>query len=124
MRGFTAIGHVALRTKDVERSLDFYSGRLGFAEILRLHRDDGRLWLIYLRITDDQFLEVFPYVDDLERVVAQLRERGIPLTQGPKLGADGNLQAWIEDPDGNRIELMEMAADGLQARAIERMRQG
>ena len=103
MRGFTAIGHVALRTKDFERSLDFYSGRLGFAEILRLHRDDGRLWLIYLRITDDQFLEVFPdaagerapppeanglnhlclNVDDLERVVAQLRERGIPLTQGP-----------------------------------------
>ena len=144
MRGFTAIGHVALRTKDVERSLDFYSGRLGFAEILRLHRDDGRLWLIYLRITDDQFLEIFPdaagerapppeanglnhlclNVDDLERVVAQLRERGIPLTQGPKLGADGNLPAWIEDPDGNRIELMQMAESGLQAQAIRRLAAG
>ena len=144
MRGVTAIGHVALRVQEVERTLDFYSGRLGFAEILRLHRDDGRLWLIYLRITDDQFLEIFPdaigarapppetnglnhlclTVDDLERVVAQLGERGIPLTHGPKRGADGNLQAWIEDPDGNRIELMQMAESGLQAQAIRRLAAG
>ena len=47
-------------------------------------------------------------------------ERGIPLMQGKKVGADGNLQAWIEDPDGNRIELMQMAPDGLQAEAIRR----
>jgi lactoylglutathione lyase len=144
MSGFTAIGHVALRVRDVERALEFYSDRLGFAEILRLHREDGRLWLIYLRITDDQFLEIFPdavgerapppeanglnhlcpTVDDLDRVAAQLGERGIPLTQRKKLGADGNFQAWIEDPDGNRIELMQMAESGLQAQAIRRLAAG
>ena len=35
---------------------------------------------------------------------------------------DGNRQAWLEDPDGNRIELMEMAPDCLQYKAIERLR--
>ena len=140
MKGLTGIGHVAIRVKDVARTLDFYSCRLGFAEILRLHWDDGSLWLIYLGIIDDQFLEIFPdavgerapareanglnhvclTVDDLDGIVDQLAARGIPLTQGKKGGADGNLQAWIEDPDGNRIELMQMARNGLQAEAIRR----
>jgi catechol 2,3-dioxygenase-like lactoylglutathione lyase family enzyme len=60
MQGFTSLGHVAIRVRDVERTLDFYTGKLGFQEMLRLDREDGRLWLLYLRITDDQFLEVFP----------------------------------------------------------------
>ena len=33
---------------------------MGFAEMMRLNRDDGSLWLVYLRITDTQFLELFP----------------------------------------------------------------
>jgi lactoylglutathione lyase len=55
-------------------------------------------------------------------VIATLAERGVPLFRPLKRGADGNRQAWIEDPDGNRIELMEMAPDGLQARAVQRLR--
>ena len=142
MHGFTSLGHVAIRVSDVERTLDFYRGKLGFKEMLRLHRDDGRLWLLYLRITDEQYLEVFPdaagerappqesnglnhiclTVADLDDVVRQLDAQGVPLSRPPKVGPDGNRQAWIEDPDGNRIELMEMAADGLQAKTIERLR--
>lgn len=142
MQGITGIGHVAIRVADIDRSLAFYTGRLGFPEMLRLHRDDGSLWLVYLRITDEQYLELFPdavgeraapedanglnhlclTVDDIEAVVARLAERGVPLSRPLKRGADGNRQAWVEDPDGNRIELMEMAPNGLQARAIGRLR--
>jgi lactoylglutathione lyase len=143
MPAFTSIGHVAIRVKDIGRALDFYAGRLGFAEMLRLHHDDGRLWLLYLRVTDDQYLELFPdaagerapppeanglnhlclTVDDIEAVVQELAERGVPLSRPLRRGADGNRQAWIEDPDGNRVELMEMAPDGLQAQAIRRLRE-
>ena len=35
----------------------FYTGKLGFAEMLRLDHEDGRLMLIYLRITDQQYLD-------------------------------------------------------------------
>jgi len=141
MRSITGIGHVAIRVKDVERTLDFYVKKLGFAEMMRLDRD-GRLWLLYLRISDEQYLEVFPEaegdrappreanglnhvcltVSSIDEAVAELERAGVPLAQPKKLGADGNMQAWIEDPDGNRIELMEMAPDGLQAKAIARMR--
>ena len=34
------------------------------------------------------------------------------------MAADLNWQAWIEDPDGNRIELMQMMPDCLQLAAI------
>ena len=53
------VTHVALRVGDIDRSLAFYVGKLGFSEMLRLARD-GRLWLVYLRITDEQYLELFP----------------------------------------------------------------
>ena len=137
----SSIGHVAIRVRDVERTLDFYVNKLGFAEMLRLERD-GQLWLIYLRITDDQYLEVFPdgegeraaereavgfnhiclAVPDIDQTVGELNAAGVELIRPKAMGADGNWQAWIEDPDGHRIELMQMMPDAMQAAAIERLK--
>jgi lactoylglutathione lyase len=139
MEAISGIGHVAIRVKDIAQTLEFYVARLGFREMFRLDRD-GKLWIVYLRITDDQYLEVFPdgegerpdnnsvgynhlclVVSDMGRVLAELAAAGVPLVQARKTGLDGNEQAWIADPDGHRIELMQMAADGLQAKAIARL---
>lgn len=142
MQGIVGLTHVAIKVADLDRTLDFYVNKLGFAEMLRLHKDDGDVWLVYLRITDDQFLEVFPgaegdrapgwnangmnhlclAIDDVNALVAELEAAGIPLLLPLKRALDGNWQAWIEDPDGNRIELMQMDPDSLQLRAIERLR--
>jgi lactoylglutathione lyase len=46
----------------------------------------------------------------------------VPLARPKSLGADGNFQAWIEDPDGNRIELMQLSRDSMQRQAIARLR--
>jgi lactoylglutathione lyase len=136
----SSITHIAIRVKDVDRTLDFYINKLGFSELLRLDRD-GRLWLVYLRITDDQYLEVFPdgqgddvpgpeavgynhmclAVPDIEQAVAELEAVGVPLIRPKVKGADGNWQTWIADPDGHRIELMQMSPDGMQAKAIARL---
>ncbi len=142
MKGIAGLAHVAIKVTDLDRSLDFYVGKLGFKEMLRLEKDDGSVWLVYLRITDDQYLEIFPgaendrapgwdangmnhmclAVEDINGLVRQIEAAGIPLLLPLKLAVDGNWQAWIEDPDGNRIELMEMAADSLQLSAIARLR--
>src|SRR3712207_2744851 len=139
----SSIAHVAIRVKDATRTLDFYTNKLGFSEMMRLDRD-GRLWLVYLRITDDQFLEVFPEgegeraaereavgynhmcleVSDIDVALRELDAAGVPLIRDKQMGADGNWQAWIEDPDGHRIELMQMMPDSLQAKAIARMAAG
>ncbi len=44
---------------------------------------------------------------DRYQTVARLAQHGIKPDSGPRLGKDGNVQAWIRDPDGNRIELMQ-----------------
>jgi predicted enzyme related to lactoylglutathione lyase len=43
-------------------------------------------------------------VEDFEGTVAALRKNGVEVT-GAKPGMDHSWQAWIQDPDGNRIEL-------------------
>ena len=45
-------------------------------------------------------------VDDLDELLAQLREGGVEIVQGPESHENGNF-AWIMDPDGNKIELWE-----------------
>ena len=142
MQGITGIGHIALKVYDFEASLAFYRDRLGFPEMLRINKDDGSLWLVYLRVTDEQFIEIFPgaenarspgwngnaithvclTVDDLDAVVDQVERAGIKLLIEKKTAADGNRQAWIEDPDGNRIEFMQLSPDSLQLQAIARLR--
>ena len=41
---------------------------------------------------------------------------GVVIDREPKLGLDHNWQAWISDPDGNKIELMQLAEDSPQRR--------
>ena len=140
MKNVKAIGHVALSVRDIDRSLDFYVNRLGFAEMFRLERD-GRLWIVYLRITDSQFLELFPdgagdgappfaaiginhfclEVDDIDAAIKEITDQGVTLTRPKKKGVDNNDQAWIDDPDGNRIELMQLSKNAMQRDAIARL---
>jgi len=54
--------------------------------------------------------------------LAHLDQVGLPLLLPKKQAVDGNWQAWIEDPDGNRIELMQMMPGYLQFQAIERLK--
>ena len=143
MTGITGIGHVALKVFDLDRSLDFYRDKLGFPEMMRLDKPDGSgVWLVYLRITDEQFIEIFPgaeterapgwngnaithvclTVDDLDAVVDRVTAAGIPLLIDKKTAVDGNRQAWIEDPDGNRIEFMQINPASMQMQAIARLR--
>jgi lactoylglutathione lyase len=137
-----AIAHWALKTSNLDRLLAFYRDTLGFAEMMRLYKDDGSTWLVYLRITDTQYLELFPDGDgaqapgwedtamhhicldvaDIDATAADLEKRGVKLAITPKLGLDGNRQCWIEDPDGNRVEFMQMLPGNMQDEAIKRMR--
>jgi lactoylglutathione lyase len=123
---FTDLAHTAFAVHDVEATLAFYE-TLGISEAFRLHRDDGSLMLVYLHVGGDRFIEVFPggpapdpdrqqsfkhlclRTDDIHADVERIRGEGIPIDVEVKMGLDHNLQAWITDPDGNRIELMQLS---------------
>ena len=140
----TGIGHTAYRVRDLDASLGFYCGILGMREMFRLHRDTGKVWLVYLRVDDSTYVELFPggeerveitprscaymhlclTVDDIQATVRELSSRGLEVVGEPKQGQDGNWQYWVTDPDGNRIELMQMMPDSLQAKAVAALRKG
>ena len=136
-----SLAHAALKVKDIDRSLAFYRDTLGFAEMMRINHENGSLMLVYLRMTDNQFIEIFPggegdfapgwnanainhiclEVEDMQATAEALRERNVTFLHAPKIGLDGNWQCWIGDPDGNRIEFMQMMPGCMQEAAIKRL---
>ncbi len=143
--GISKIAHWALKVPDLEKSLAFYCDTLGFREMMRIDHWEGprkgQLLLVYLRVTDTQYVELFPYgqgaqapdedttsmhhiclqVDSIADTVAALKAGGVEIFRGPALGKDGNNQCWIKDPDGNRIEFMQMLPGNMQDAAIARI---
>ncbi|MGN6159934.1 MAG: VOC family protein [Devosia sp.] len=140
MQPFNSLGHFNLKVNDLQASIDYY-GKLGFPEFLRLTETDGTPWIVYLRITDELYVELLPggkgragdqqatglnhlclTTPDIEMTVRELAKAGVQLTtplDPSKRGVDRNRGCWITDPDGNRIEIMEMAADCVQYDAIK-----
>ncbi len=134
------LSHAAFDCYDFDTTLDFYTRVLGFEEMFRMHNEAGELTTLYLRVSDTTFLELFPKtgeippadrryshlcfeVDDLEIMVRELQSRGATLDADIKTGLSGSLLAWVSDPEGNRIEFMQITPDSLQHRAIERIKQ-
>jgi catechol 2,3-dioxygenase-like lactoylglutathione lyase family enzyme len=133
----TGIGHLAFRITNLERSLDFYCKKLGFREAFRLDREGTPSpWIVYIQVRPGQFIELFPgatleevsanklsynhfslTVDDMAATLRELESRGVPVPGAPSQGLDGNWQYWITDPDGNRIELMQIMPNSPHATA-------
>jgi lactoylglutathione lyase len=129
----TDLGHPAFAAHDLDETIGFY-GMLGIDEAFRLHREDGSLMLVYLHVSGDRFIEVFPggpppdpdrtqsfmhiclLTDDVHATVEHLRENGAPIDSEPIVALDGNWQAWTRDPDGNEIELMQLSEESPQWR--------
>ena len=59
MPAFNTLGHIALKVRDLQKSIDFYT-KLGFPEFLRLTEEDGEPWIVYMRFDDMTYLELFP----------------------------------------------------------------
>jgi lactoylglutathione lyase len=115
----------AYRVSDLDRSLVFYAA-LGYRELGQVAFDDGaRLALLSFPGEPVATLELvhrpaagpmqpggFDHlavqVDDLAATRATLVDQGLgPSAVERPGGPDGPQTAWLEDPDGYRIELVE-----------------
>jgi glyoxylase I family protein len=107
--------HVSLNVRDVPAALDFYTGVLGLAE--RTDRPDfsfdgawldaGRqqIHLIDADVPPSLGQHFALAVSDLDAAVAELRARGVEVTD--PVGVGTGRQSFLADPAGNRIELQE-----------------
>jgi len=126
MAKVTGIGGVFFKTKSDPKVLAaWYEKHLGMTleafggAILRWPADladDKGLTVWHLASSDSKWFApsessfMINYrVDDMEGLLAQLREGGIEILQGPESHENGKF-AWIMDPDGNKVELWEPKA--------------
>ena len=125
----TGIDHVqvaAPRTADAEElARAFYGGLLGLREIEKpdLLKSKGGVWFstgtgelhVGLEDTFTPARKAHPgfLVSDLAALRAELEALGVPITEAEPL--EGVLRFHVHDPFGNRIELLERAADGQQS---------
>ena len=128
----TRILHTMMRVMDLQRSLDFYIGAMGMQLVRRQDYPTGRLTLAFLGYgaeDDSTVLELThnwdqtePYaqgtawghiaiaVTDIQAVCADLAEFGVNIVRAPgPMKHSATLIAFIEDPDGYKIELIQRA---------------
>ncbi len=128
----TGIAHNAVKVTNMEATLDFYCNKLGFKKAFEIADDNNNPWIVYVKIRDGQFIEFFYdglkeqksnfmhvclECDDVYKTVDELIEKGVEIDVMPSQGKDLNYQAWIHDPDGNKIELMTIDPNSPQAKA-------
>ena len=133
----TGLSHACYTVSDLDRSVAFYRDGLGLEEAFDLNIPSANLKGVYLRVGGRTFIELFQgdpqptpagvsykhiclEVDDIQQTVAEMRERGVEVGE-ITLGGDQSYQAWITDPDGNRIELHQFTDESLQVKAMARL---
>ena len=124
--------HTSIRTSNIEKAIEFYSKFLGLklisrreipqndAEIAFLQDAEGKgatLELTFYRkqkkfIQPDYEDRLFDHlafeVNNVDKTIDAMREEGVTITDEPfRLSPNGSLIAFIEDPDGTLIELIE-----------------
>jgi lactoylglutathione lyase len=116
----------------MEKSIDFYTRLLGLkllnrheiaqnnAEVAFLQDPEGKGAKLELTLYRNQKkFEQAEYEDrvfdhlafeikDMEKTISAMRKEGVEITDEPfRLGPRGSLIAFVEDPDGTLIELIE-----------------
>lgn len=124
--------HASIRTSNMDRSIDFYTKLLGLTLISRREISQNDAEIAFLRdpqakgctleLTfyrkqkkfsqpdyEDRLFDHLAFeVKDMAKTIAAMRNEKITITDEPfKLSPTGSLIAFVEDPDGTLIELIE-----------------
>ena len=133
------LAHLNFVTNDLSKIIDFYVNKLGMSVKFTLNNAQGQPFGYYFGCGNTTFLEFFDQamaaevwggkvqeltsgtqyrhfcleVTGLDEYCKTLKSRGLNVTD-ITMGMDNSRQAWVADPDGNQIELMEYGPLSLQ----------
>jgi len=119
-----------IRVTDLNRSLSFYTEGLGFQIVKKSDYPTDRFTLVFLRaagdslngplielthnwdtekyIRGDAYGHMAFQVDSIDEIQEKLKKAGFDLSWGPGKTPDGvRSMAFVDDPDGFEIELLE-----------------
>ncbi|HEY9721769.1 MAG TPA: VOC family protein [Oscillatoriaceae cyanobacterium] len=117
--------HVRLKVRDLDRSIAFYTCHFGFRQgerktsprgsqlaFLKMDGTPTEIELAFLpwdtdfKLDEDIFHLAFE-VKDMHKAIADMRAAGVKITEEPSQTSSGTWMAFIEDPDGYEIELLD-----------------
>ena len=125
----TAMDHIVLNVRDMDKVLDFYRNVLGLAAERLAEFRRGQVPFPSVRISADTVIDLFPVAesdavtparsdlnhfclvlgeDDMPRLMAHLEAHGVAIEEGPvtRWGAHGNgTSIYFSDPEARRIEV-------------------
>lgn len=133
------LAHLNFVTNDLSRIIDFYVNKLGMSIKFTLDNKQGQSFGYYFECGNSTFLEFFDQkmatevwggqvvdliigtrykhfcleITGLDEFCQTLKSKGVEVS-AISMGMDNSRQAWIADPDGNQIELMEYGFNSLQ----------
>ena len=121
--------HTMLRVGDLQRSIDFYTQVLGMKLLRQKDYPDGQFTLAFIGYGDESANTVIELtynwdtdqydigngfghlaieVDDVYKAAEQIRQAGGRIIREPgPMNAGTTLLAFVADPDGYEIELLE-----------------
>ncbi len=122
--------HTMLRVRDLDKSIDFYSRHLGMRLLRRMDFPGGRFTLAFLGYGDESahtvielthnwdhegsyeigtgFGHIAIATNDIHGLCERLAGAGVPLPRPPGPMKHGTTEiAFVEDPDGYKIELVQ-----------------
>mgnify|MGYP003321278726 CR=1 FL=1 len=122
--------HTMVRVENIDASLDFYCNKLGLKEVRRVENEKGRFTLIFLGAENSDektglleltynwgkkeynkgnaYGHIALGVQNIYKVCKNLSENGCKITRPPgPMKNSTTILAFIEDPDGYKIELIE-----------------
>jgi catechol 2,3-dioxygenase-like lactoylglutathione lyase family enzyme len=137
------LAHLNFLTNDLSRIIEFYTNKLGMNVKFTLNNKQGQPFGYYFGCGNTTFLEFFDQamaaevwggnvteltagtrykhfcleVTGLDEYCQMLKSKGVPVSE-ISMGMDNSRQAWIADPDGNAIELMEYGPSSMQLAGI------
>ena len=133
------LAHLNFVTDDLSKIINFYVNKLGMKVRFTLNNKQGRPFGYYFECGNTTFLEFFDQamaaevwgakveeftagtrykhfcleVTGLDEFCKELKNKDVEVSE-ISMGMDNSRQAWIADPDGNQIELMEYGHSSLQ----------
>ena len=123
------LAHINIGSNDLSASENFYCNVLGMEKTFEFIKD-GELYGFYAGVGNTTYVEVFIEeneigdmptiirhlcleVEDLDATIAEIRMNDWEITD-KKFGCDNSWQAWITDPSGVEIELMQYTEESSQ----------
>ena len=127
------VNHVGISVKDMNSAIAFYTKTMGFREAYTLRDGNGNPTMAYIQVSRETFLELAPAnanrppgfshvgieTDDVRATAVRLRQGGAQVTD-PRLAENtGATLANVTDPEGLRVEFLQLHPDSLQRKAID-----